>query len=124
MGGAPLHNLKRGALAMASDKAFTVTLNDVTYQASRPKGSIYREYIRLQEKYGEVNIFSSQEIYDAYFDFAIQAFGHPEVTKEKVEAEIYSDELLNFILDSRLWIQGIVKEKNEQLPKSRANKMS
>jgi len=105
-------------------KAFEVTLNGETFQAGRPKGGLYREYIRLQDKYGEVNIFGNEEVYDAYMDLAVKAFCNSDITKEKIEAEIFADELQDFILDCIRWLRGIVRDKSEQLPKSKNARMS
>ena len=100
-------------------KVFEVTLNGETFHAERPKARVYRQLIRLQEKYGEVNLMSKEEVYDAYLDLAVDAFANPAVTKERIEDEMHSDELIQFLTDAITLIQGAVADKSEQLPKSK-----
>jgi hypothetical protein len=91
----------------------TITLNDKTYTAPKPKVKLWRELTKFQEMNDGKDL---NKVLDEVLLLISKAFNHPDITPESIEENMDLDEILPTWYQVVAWVNNAVNSKLQQLP--------
>ena len=92
-----------------------IKLSGIEYTAPNPKTKLWREVTKIQKLMENEN-GNFVDFYESILNLIVLAFNNPEITVERIEEELDSEEIIPTFKNIAQWITTKVLMKTNEIP--------